>query len=69
MSGIPLNCNVEDLFGILIDSTVISEISASGCGLTGTLTDGYPPRQGSSVKIKIQTELVWKGKLFDVCQS
>ena len=66
MSGIPLNCNVEDLFGILIDSTVISEISASGSGLTGTLTD--PPRQGSSAKIKIQTELVWKGKLFDVCQ-
>ena len=55
VSGSPLNGNVEDLFGILTGSTVISEILASGCNLTGTLTDRYSLRQGgvqTAAKIK-----------------
>ena len=45
VSGCPLSGKVEDLFRTLTDSTRISQISASGCNLTGTLTDPSSFRQ------------------------
>ena len=48
MNGCPLNGQVEDLFRILIDPTrSLSQVSASGCNLTGTLKDLSSLRQGS----------------------
>jgi len=39
VSGCPLSGKVEDFFRILVHATRISQISASGCNLTGTLKD------------------------------
>jgi len=44
VSGCPLSSNVRDLFRLLIHSRLITQISASGCNLTGTLKDPFSLR-------------------------